>query len=240
MNGKKVLIVKNIDREGPGFIEAILKENDIPYDIFDLSKGQIFPDPTDYMSLIVLGGPDSANDSTLKMKNEIRRIREAVNFGLPYLGICLGAQTLVKAMGGEVHKNFIKEIGWRDPEGNYFEMELTDEGKNDQIFKGIKSPMRIFHLHGETVKLGHGMSLLATGKYCKNQVIKVGGSAYGFQGHLELTGSLLDEWILKDPDLKSVNADSLREDFNNIKEEYGRNRKKILTNFLELTLRVRA
>src|SRR3990172_6768384 len=108
-----VLIAKNIDREGPGLLEEILKERSIAYETIDLDDGQLFPSPKKFAALVVLGGPDSANDSTEKMANELKRIKEALDAGVPYLGICLGMQALVKAAGGKVCKSNLKEVGWK-------------------------------------------------------------------------------------------------------------------------------
>src|SRR3989338_10542909 len=193
MKDKKVLVVQNVSHESPGLIGEVLNDNGINFDIADLSKEEDFPNPANYSAVFVFGGPDSANDDTFKMKKEIARIEELLNNQIPYFGICLGVQTLVKAAGGKVQRSPIKEIGFRDPQGKYFEIELTSEGKQDVLFKGIKSPMKIFHLHGDTVKLNPRARLLATVKYCQNQAVKIGGNAYGLQGHLELTESMLKE-----------------------------------------------
>ena len=188
MNNKRILVAKNHFSEDPGLIKEVLDENRLDYQVIELDQGISriyrwdFPNPKNCSAIFVLGGPDSANDQTQNMRNELKRINEAVTAGIPYFGVCLGMQTLVKAMGGEVYKNHVKEIGWRDPKGEYFEIKLTNEGKKDTIFKGIKSPMKIFQLHGEAVNLKDGMTLLATGKYCRNQAVKIGKNAYGFRG----------------------------------------------------------
>ena len=234
MKYNKVLLVKNIARESGGLVEDILNKKNIRFDVTDLNKGDIFPNPTDYSAIFVFGGPDSANDQTQKMQNELKRIKEAIKAKIPYFGVCLGAQALVKAMGGEVYKNPVKEIGWRDPKGEHFEIELTNEGKKDQIFKGIKSQMKIFQLHGEAINLRDGMILLAAGKYCKNQAVKIGSNAYGFQGHLELTEAMFEEWIKNDSDLRTINTSSLRDDYHNLKSEYENNGKMIINNFIKI------
>ena len=74
----KFLIVKNITREGPGLLEELLDSYNFGYDIVDLDKGESFPDPSDYSAVIVMGGPDSANDTTPKMREELKRIKEAI------------------------------------------------------------------------------------------------------------------------------------------------------------------
>lgn len=95
-----LLIVKNITREAPGLLARVLDEHNISYDVVDLDKGEPFPSPLTYKALVVLGGPDSANDATDKMQQELDQVRAAFTAGLPYLGICLGLQVGVKAAGG--------------------------------------------------------------------------------------------------------------------------------------------
>ncbi|MBI2658235.1 type 1 glutamine amidotransferase [Candidatus Woesearchaeota archaeon] len=234
MKDKKVLIVQNVSHESPGLIGEILNDNGIDFEAVDLNNEDDFPNPINYSAVFVFGGPNSANDPTSKMKNELEIIKQALANNIPYFGICLGMQTVVKAAGGEVHRNNVKEIGFKDPEGKIFEIELTSEGSKDALFNGIKSPMKIFHLHGETVKLTPKMRLLATGKYCQNQVVKVGDDAYGFQGHLEVTESLLKEWVKKDNDLKLMDSNSLIKDYGTLKSEYQQNSKTIINNFLQI------
>jgi len=197
----EVLIVKNISREGPGLIELLLKARKIHHRIIDLERGEKFSNPESYRAVVVLGGPDSANDSTEKMKLELTQIEEIIRTGTPYLGICLGMQALIKAAGGEVHKHTMKEIGWRDPDGGYFEIELTQEGREDPLFQGLSSPLKVFQLHGETVRLGPDMFLLAVGKHCRNQIVRVGRNAYGIQAHFELTQTMFENWVGQDDDL---------------------------------------
>ncbi|OPY17805.1 MAG: GMP synthase (glutamine-hydrolyzing) subunit A [Methanomethylovorans sp. PtaU1.Bin093] len=227
-----VLIVKNCAREGPGTLGEILRSSCIEYRIVEIEHGEEVPDPTEHEALIVMGGPASANDTTKAMQQEIVAIEQAVRADMPYLGICLGMQALVKACGGRVIRNSIKEVGWKDLQGKGFTLELTPTGKKDAIFKGLEATLPIFHLHGETVKLTDDMQLLATGKHCRNQVVKVGDNAYGFQGHLELTTAMLDKWLAEDDDLKLLSAEEIKSDHSALREEYENNSKKVFTNFL--------
>lgn len=230
--GKEVLIIKNITREGPGIIEKILKDNEIKYIIADFSHGNSVKTPEDFGAVIVLGGPDSANDINTKMVSELSLIREVLKAEIPYLGICLGMQTLVKAAGGQVVESPLKEVGFRDPEGELFKTELTGEGKNDPLFSGMADSFDVFQLHGETVVLAKEMKLLGTGKFCRNQIVKIGTNAYGIQCHFELTPQMFEEWINEDPDLKSYNKESLLSDYDLIKTEYWQTANQLFRNFL--------
>ncbi len=233
MTNKKVLIVQNITREGTGLIEEVLNEKGINFDIVDLSKGKNFPKPEKYFAIFVLGGPDSANDKTQKMQNELKKIREILTAKIPYFGVCLGMQALVKAAGGEVYANPVREIGCRDNDGIYYEVNLTKEGVNDSIFRSIKSPFKIFQLHGETVKLGKGMKLLGTGKHCRHQIVKI-GNAYGIQGHLEVTESILKKWLAEDSMFDNYDKNAILKDFRNAQVEYKTNGLRLINIFLDI------
>lgn len=234
MKNKKVLIVRNISREGPGLLQSVLAENDVRSHTVELDRRDEFPDPTDYSALFVFGGPGSANDETPKMRDELRKAKEAVEVGMPYLGVCLGMQMLVKANGGEVFPHIAKEVGWRDRDGQFYEVHLTPEGHRDPIFGGLESPLKVFQLHAETIRLVDNMFLLGTGKYCRNQVVRVGRTAYGIQGHFELTASMLEEWIRLDADLKPIDSESLRKDYESVEHGYKKQGRQIFKNFLTI------
>jgi GMP synthase (glutamine-hydrolysing) len=230
----KLLIIKNITHEGPGLLHELLHEHGIEVTIADLSRDGKLPDPLDYKAMLILGGPQSANDETPAMRLLIGKISRALKSGTPTLGICLGLQAIVKAAGGKVLRSPVKEIGFLDPEGNPFTVELTPAGKTDPIFKDIESPFRVFQLHGETVELTGSMQLLGSGRHCTNQVVKAGPAAYGVQCHVELTPEMLGVWAALDSDLKTMDRHAILEQFDLIREEYTRTGLVILNNFLAL------
>lgn len=232
---KELLIIKNITRENPGLIEDIIKEYKIKYTVVDLCHVQNYQTIESIGAVVVLGGPDSANDGTKKMKNELTLIRKVLEANIPYLGICLGLQTLVKAAGGQVVKSKVKEVGFRDHNGNLFSVELTDEGKTDPLFSGLDHSFNVFQLHGETIILAENMKLLGAGKFCRNQIVKTGTYSYGIQCHFELTRELLETWINEDPDLQKLDRGRLRSDFEAIKYKYILAGRQLFQNFLRIS-----
>ena len=235
MSGKKeLLIIKNITREDTGLLGDIIRENGIKYKVIDLSKGESIGSAENYGAVVVLGGPDSANDETGKMKSELALIREVLSYGVPYLGICLGMQTMAKAAGGEVVKCSVNEVGFRDPRGEFYNVELTETGKEDPLFEGIGGDFNVFQLHGETVILTEKIKLLAGGKWCSNQIIKYGRNAYGIQCHFELTREMLETWIKEDPDLQKLDSIQMITDFQSISKAYSETGRKIFGNFISL------
>jgi GMP synthase (glutamine-hydrolysing) len=229
---KEILILKNTPRENPGLIEILLNELDLSYQIIDFDHTSVIKPLKNYGSIIVLGGPESANDLTPKMQRELELIKKAVLADVPYLGICLGLQTLVKALGGKVVKCQTNEVGFRDQNGSFFKIKLTQDGKKDKLFNNLPDVFNVFQLHGETVQITSRMTLLGTGDSCKNQIVKFGQKAYGIQFHFELTDDLLESWSREDSDLQKLNADHLRSDFESIKSEYHKIGRQLFLNFL--------
>ncbi len=234
MLNKPLHILKNEPREGPGLFETELIRLGVPFQLVDLKKGGKFPKPEDTSALIVLGGPDSANDRSALMRAELVQVKAAVEAGTPYLGICLGLQVLVKALGGTVKQSPVKEVGFRNLAGRAYEIELTMEGLKDPLFRGMtRRHMRVFQLHGETVQLTKEMTLLGVSPEVPNQVVRVRPGAWGFQCHFELTDGLLEEWLREDADLRKLNARQLSAEFKEIHEEYKMTGRRIIHNFLE-------
>ncbi len=233
-NKKPILVIKNASIEGAGILEELFQKNSIEYQVADLEKEESFPTPTAFGTLIVLGGPNSANDTTDGMIQEINRIKETIDVNIPFFGICLGLQTLVKAAGGKVIPCSRKEIGFRDEHKNLFDVKLTESGEKDPIFVGVPTSFPIFHLHGETVELSENMQLLGKGDGCTNQLIKVNDKAYGIQGHIELTHDLFEEWMNGITDFQTIDKEGCRSDFNNLWNTYHSTGKQILLNFLKI------
>ncbi len=229
----EVLIVKNVTHEGPGLLQEFIREAGLGFDEIDLDGGDAWPALDDYEIMIVLGGPDSANDGTSKIQQELQQIHTWVSAGRPYLGICLGLQLLVKAMGGRVEKNPVKEVGFFDPQGKLYEVEVTPEGARDPLFSGLPAALPVFQLHGETVVLTPDMTLLGSGRHCRNQVVRVGQTAYGLQCHFELTPRLLEEWASEDPDLKPLSKAELLDHFKKTESGYRSTACGLFTRFLK-------
>ncbi len=231
---KKVWFIKNMSHEGAGLFAPFLEQWKVPYEIVDLHLGGSFPEIRQGDAAVILGGPDSANDRTTKILEEIRGIQRELERGTPFLGVCLGLQLLVKARGGRVLKSPVKEMGFRGPDQDWFTVRWSPSGMKDPLLKGIPSPIKIFQLHGETVELGTGMECLAEGRFCKNQIVKIQEKAYGIQGHVELSEAMFEEWLRKDTDLRCQDVKKLKEEFCKVRNELEQNSRMLFLNFLNL------
>jgi len=210
----KILIIKHVENEGPVTIGEYLKKNKIDSEPVELWRGDEFPDDlTGISSVVCLGGPMNVYDEDKHpfLKKEDVFIKETMKKGIPFFGVCLGAQLLAKAAGAKVYKAAEEEIGWS-------KIKLTDEGRKDKIFSGLDTDvLDVFQWHGDTFDIPKGGVLLAEGDKVKNQAFRI-GSAYGFQFHIEVDEEKLAEWFGGDP-RKEGFVDYLR----NIKADYSRN-----------------
>ena len=232
LKAKPVYIVKNEPRESGGLVEEFLTQRNVVYKTVELKQGEAFPDPDEAAALVVMGGPDSANDRTPVMTAELAGVARALQSGVPYLGICLGMQVLAKSAGGRVIPSPAKEVGFFDRDGRPYEIHLTFDGVRDPLFHGFRRRVyRVFQLHGETVTMAPNLTLLGTGTWVQNQVIRFGSNAYGLQCHFELTPELFERWVLEDDDLRQANPDALRRAFGEIASEYKETGLKLVENF---------
>jgi GMP synthase (glutamine-hydrolysing) len=112
-------------------------------------------------------------------------IRQAKAANLPMVGICLGAQLIAKALGGEV-------AGMANPEVGFGDVKLTMPKFVDPVMQGIRWQFPAFHMHGQEVtKLPpEGMPIAMTTQ-CKIQAFRVGLNVYAFQYHFELDPDLI-------------------------------------------------
>ncbi|MEO8371697.1 MAG: gamma-glutamyl-gamma-aminobutyrate hydrolase family protein [Candidatus Solibacter sp.] len=187
----KVLAFRHVPFEGAGLIEPVLAAHNVALDYADLYlPGAVMPDVSQYNGLIVLGGPMSANDDLAYLRTEMDMLRAEVLRGRPVLGICLGSQLLARALGAEVRRNPVKEIGW-------YPVECSPAADGDPLLAGL-SGETVFHWHGETFDLPPGAELLASSERCLHQAYRVGARAYGFQFHLEVTPEMIADWCLQD------------------------------------------
>ena len=129
----------------------------------------------------------SVNDPLPWIEPVCRLIREAVTKNVPVIGHCLGGQLMSKALGGQVSKNPVKEIGWSEA-----------GGEDNAIARPWLGPLAgknstVFQWHGETFSIPNGASRLFTNMHCANQMFVL-GPHLGMQCHVEMTPEMIATW----------------------------------------------
>ncbi len=183
----KVHVLQHVPFEDLGSMASWLSAHDANVTYSRFYESAIVPDPSGLDLIIAMGGPMSVNDeaSFPWLTTEKQFVRDAIQRGLPVIGICLGAQLIASALGSRVYPNSQKEIGW-------FEIEATPCA-ND-VFR-LPRKATVFHWHGETFDLPAGATRLAKSAACANQAFQVGERTIGLQFHLETTPESLDSII---------------------------------------------
>ncbi len=187
---RTILILEHTKSEGPGTIADYFSGR---YDLqtIRLWDKDSLPAALDNIAAVAaMGGPMNVYEEEkypfLKAENEF--IKEVVASGIPYLGVCLGAQLLAKACGASVRKNLVKEVGWS-------EISATPEGRHDRIFSLLPEKITVFQWHEDTFEIPGNSVRLATSPACANQAFVAGKNAYGLQFHVEATESMVKEWF---------------------------------------------
>jgi GMP synthase (glutamine-hydrolysing) len=182
-----VLIVLHQERSSPGRVGQMLEEKGYPLDIRRPVLGQELPKTLkDHAGAVVFGGPMSANDPDDYIKTEINWLDVPLKEDKPFLGICLGAQMLVRHLGGKVEADREErtEIGW-------YPIHPTEHGRLLMHW-----PKMVYHFHREGFSLPRGAKLLATGEVYPNQAFRYGENAWGVQFHAELTRAMMHRWVV--------------------------------------------
>ena len=178
----KVHVFQHAPFEDLGSIRFWLDQRDAEISYTRWFAGDAAPVLDEYDMLIAMGGPMSVNDERDLpwLKDEKAAVRKAIESDIPVLGVCLGAQLIASALGAQVYRNEVKEIGW-------FPIQAVS-GSSFQF----PSECTVFHWHGETFDLPEGATPLARSEACEHQAFQLKRNVIGLQFHLEMTpGSAL-------------------------------------------------
>ena len=182
-----MLIVLHQERSSAGRVGQMLEEKGFPLDIRRPVLGEPLPQTLEaHSGAVVFGGPMSANDPDTFVRAETDWLAVPLKEKKPFLGICLGAQMLVRHLGGKVEadKDGRVEIGW-------YPIRPTEHGR-----LLMRWPQMVYHFHREGFDLPHGCQLLAEGDVYRNQAFRYGEQAWGLQFHAELTRAMMQRWVV--------------------------------------------
>ena len=183
-----VAIFRHSPTEGPGYFAIFLEQQGIPWELIAIDEGAAVPATVDgYSGLCFMGGPMSVNDPLPWIESVCTLIRDAVAKNVPVIGHCLGGQLMSKALGGQITKNPVKEIGWGEAAG--------EDNTVARSWLGAYSGQAgtVFQWHGETFSTPPGATRLFANDYCANQMFAL-GPHLGMQCHVEMTPEMIATW----------------------------------------------
>ncbi len=191
---KKMLFIMHEVRTCAGRVGQWFRQQGYQTDICKPRWGDCLPASLeDYDGVVIFGGNMSVNDPLDYIKTEMDWLAVPLQEHKPILGICLGAQLLVKYLGGEVvvHQEGIIESG-------YYPVYPV---KNSLIHNTDLLPKMVYEWHQEGFSLTQGMDCFLKGQSFENQAILYDDIHVGFQFHPEVTERILRRWITLLPEM---------------------------------------
>lgn len=176
------MFIQNDPAEGPGLLKQLFKDDGLDYGV--IKPYDPIPNTT-HDILVILGGPQSANDDSTRLRDQERLIRYCHKRDIPVLGICLGAQLSARSLGGRVYKGVQLELG-------FYNNVIPDT--NSILFQNADMPYWVFHWHHDTFDIPPGGIRLAKSPTYENQAF-ICGSVLGLQFHLEADHAMICEWM---------------------------------------------
>lgn len=180
-----------LSRGLPGMLLDVVR----PYPGHPRRSAAVPTSPAGYSGVIVLGGHMAAwDDEAAPWLPATRRLlRTAVQDRVPALGICLGAQLLALATGGQVRR------GQSGPEIGLRQVELLACAAQDRLLGGVpvdeRSRFRSVQWHRDAITLPPDAVPLAVGALYPHQAFRVGECAWAVQFHPEVTLHDFDAWV---------------------------------------------
>ncbi len=144
--------------------------------------------PTDFDAVMVFGGaahPDQDAEHPW-LPSEAEFLREALDVGVPMLGVCLGSQLIARAAGAWVGPAAHAEVAWH-------EVELNDAGRDDAVLGVLPERFDAFQWHYYTFELPEGATLLGESAAAR-QAYRIGDRVWAVQFHPEVTRVMVDHW----------------------------------------------
>jgi GMP synthase (glutamine-hydrolysing) len=187
---KPILLIGHDPNETFGLAPSTLSESGVAVGLHRAGAGDVLPAVDEVSGVVLFGGSMNVDmtDEHPYLAEEREFVRNVVVSGVPYLGICLGAQMLARALEGRVYPAGIREIGFNA-------LRPTSEASNDPLLSVFVDGDMVFHWHEDTFELPHDAELLARGDDVPMQAFRMGERAWGLQFHLEVDRPELELWL---------------------------------------------
>jgi len=185
-----ILLIGHDKDEVFGVAPRALAEAGVDVQEHRAGDGRSLPPLSEVDGIVLFGGEMNVDmtDRFPFLAEERSYVRKAVDTGVPYLGICLGAQMLARALDRKVHPAGVREIGFNV-------LHPTAEASRDPLMSVFRDGDMVFHWHEDTFELPTSAVLLGTGDAVHLQAFRIGDRAWGMQFHFEVHREELELWL---------------------------------------------
>lgn len=185
----RILAIQNDETDPPHLAAQWLAEQGHEIVILRAYSGEEVPAtvPVGIDALMPMGGHMGALDDHIAswLPNERAMIADAAARDLPIFAICLGAQLVAAALGGEVVRSETPEIGV---------YEITPRGVADPVFDSSETVIATQWHEDKVSRLPEGAVTLASSPLCENQIYRFGSKSYAVQFHPEVDAQMVQSW----------------------------------------------
>jgi GMP synthase-like glutamine amidotransferase len=185
----RALVLQHIRCEPPGLFSGMLNDRGAAIETIELDEGNELPDWHEADLILAMGGPMGVHDEAEHpwLAGEKEWIAAAVRAGVPYFGVCLGAQLLAASLGAPVRTGDTPEVG-------VLPVAVAAAAAGDPVLGVLGGQFPALQWHGDTFGIPAGAVRLAGSGAYPNQAFRFGEAAYAVQFHVEVTRGMLAEW----------------------------------------------
>jgi GMP synthase (glutamine-hydrolysing) len=175
----RTLILQHEAATPPGHMNAWLAEQAAQVEVLRIDEVEPQVRPADFDLIVSLGSEFAAFDDSIPfVPREVKFFEDAIESGVPILGLCFGGQLLARVLGSRVYRSEQSEIGW-----------LPVRTKDP----GLVGTGPWFQWHFDVFTAPPGARLIAETDLCAQAY--VAGRSLGLQFHPEVTPEIMDEWV---------------------------------------------
>ncbi|MGC8122080.1 glutamine amidotransferase [Marinobacter sp. VGCF2001] len=184
------------------FLRALADDLDLT--VLDVVQAPPASAPSEWAGIVITGSPAMVSDRALWSEDTARWIKQAVEAGVPLLGVCYGHQLLAHALGGKA------DYHPQGRETGTHTVRLLDAAQSDPLFGQLPAEFPAHLTHKQSaLELPAGAVLLADSSFEPHQAFRVGEHAWGVQFHPEFSDQIMRAYLdVQSPELVAEGLDA--------------------------------